>query len=280
MNWLEKWEKKRDRVLVMGVLNLTLDSFHDGGSYPTNKTAVNRALAMVDEGADIIDIGGESSRPGAAPVSEGEELVRVLPAMKGIRKRSEIMLSIDTTKATVAAEAIACGATIVNDISALRSDLEMARVIAKNKAFVVLMHMQGTPRTMQENPTYDDPVREISGFLRERIKVALEASIPCQRIIVDPGIGFGKKLEHNLAILQNLNRFTGLEAPILVGLSQKSFIGQILGSSTEDRLAGTIAANAIAVANGANIIRVHDVKEGRRTADVACRLRRRNAQNT
>jgi len=277
MNWLEKWEKKRDRVLVMGVLNLTPDSFYDGGSYPTQRAAVNRALEMVDEGADIIDIGGESSRPGAAPVSEREELGRVLPVIKRIRKQSEIMLSIDTTKATVAAEAIACGTTIVNDISALRSDPGMARVIARNKVFLVLMHMQGTPRTMQHDPIYGDPVREISGFLQERIKVALGASIPCQRIIVDPGIGFGKKLEHNLVILQNLNRFATLEVPILVGLSRKSFIGEILGSSAEDRLTATIAANAIAVANGANIIRVHDVKEGRRTADVACRLRRRNA---
>jgi len=266
-------------VLVMGVLNLTPDSFHDGGSYPTHKAAVNRALEMVEEGADIIDIGGESTRPGAAPVSEREELGRVLPVIKGIRKQSEIMLSIDTTKATVAAEAIACGTTIVNDISALRSDPGMARVIARNKVFVVLMHMQGTPRTMQHNPTYDDPVREISDFLRKRIRVALGASIPSRRIIVDPGIGFGKKLEHNLVILQNLNRFAALEVPILVGLSRKSFIEQILGSSAEDRLTGTIAANAIAVANAANIIRVHDVKEGRRTADIACRLQRRNAQD-
>lgn len=279
MNWLEEWEKKRDRVLVMAVLNLTPDSFHDGGSYPTHKAAVNRALEMVEEGADIIDIGGESSRPGAAPVSEREELGRVLPVIKGIRKRSEIMLSIDTTKATVAAEAIVCGTTIVNDISALRSDPGMARVIARNKVFVVLMHMQGTPRTMQHNPTYDDPVREISDFLRKRIRVALGASIPSRRIIVDPGIGFGKKLEHNLVILQNLNRFAALEVPILIGLSHKSFIEQILGSSAEDRLTGTIAANAIAVANAANIIRVHDVKEGRRTADIACRLRKRNAQD-
>ena len=279
MNWLEEWEKKRDRVLVMGVLNLTPDSFHDGGSYPTHKAAVNRALEMVEEGADIIDIGGESTRPGAAPVSECEELRRVLPVIKGIRKQSEIMLSIDTTKATVAAEAIACGTTIVNDISALRSDPGMTRVIARNKVFVVLMHMQGTPGTMQDNPTYDDPVGEISDFLQERIKVALGASIPCRRIIVDPGIGFGKKLEHNLVILQNLNRFAALEVPILVGLSRKSFIEQILGSSAEDRLTGTIAANAIAVANAANIIRVHDVKEGRKTADIACRLQRRNAQD-
>jgi len=279
MNWLEEWEKKRDRVLVMAVLNLTPDSFHDGGSYPTQKAAVNRALEMVEEGADIIDIGGESTRPGAAPVSEREELGRVLPVIKGIRKQSEIMLSIDTTKATVAAEAIACGTTIVNDISALRSDPAMARVIARNKVFVVLMHMQGTPRTMQHNPTYDDPVREISDFLQKRIRVALGASIPSRRIIVDPGIGFGKKLEHNLVILQNLNRFAALEVPILIGLSHKSFIEQILGSSAEDRLTGTIAANAIAVANAANIIRVHDVKEGRRTADIACRLQRRNAQD-
>lgn len=279
MNWLEEWEKKRDRVLVIGVLNLTPDSFHNGGSYPTQKAAVNRALEMVEEGADIIDIGGESSRPGAAPVSEREELRRVLPVIKGIRKQSEIMLSIDTTKATVAAEAIACGTTIVNDISALRLDPGMARVIARNKVFVVLMHMQGTPGTMQDSPTYNDPVREISDFLRERIKVALGASIPCRRIIVDPGIGFGKKLEHNLVILRNLNRFTALEVPILVGLSRKSFIEQILGSSAEDSLTGTIAANAIAVANAANIIRVHDVKEGRTTADIACRLQRRNDQN-
>lgn len=265
--------KKRDRVLVMGVLNLTPDSFYDGGSYPTTGFAIERALQMEEEGADIIDVGGESSRPGAKPVSPTLELERVVPVIEGIHKQSDILLSVDTTKATVAAEAIACGASIVNDISALRFDPDLVSVVAESGAFVVLMHMLGRPKTMQLAPTYTDLVEEIKSFLGERIEAAVDLGLPRERIIIDPGIGFGKRVEHNLAILRGLSSFASLGAPVLIGLSRKSFLGEILNLPVEERLEGTIAANAVAVVNGADIIRVHDVKEGRRTADVARRLR-------
>lgn len=265
--------RRRGQVLVMGVLNLTPDSFYDGGRYVTPQVAVERALAMVEEGADIIDIGGESSRPGAWPVPPAEELERVIPVIEGIRKRSDILLSIDTTKGAVAAEAIEAGVSIVNDISALRFDPEMADVIADRGVFIVLMHMLGTPETMQNDPSYDDPVEEIKAFFAERIETAVSAGIPAEKIIIDPGIGFGKRLSDNLALLRKLASFNHLGAPILIGLSRKSFLGEILDLPAEERLEGTIAANAIAVLNGADIIRVHDVKEGRRTAAVAQALR-------
>ncbi len=228
---------------------------------------------MVHDGADIIDVGGESSRPGAAPVPVEVELARVVPVIAGIREKSEVLISIDTTKARVAREALAAGATIVNDISALRFDPEMASVVADAGAFVVLMHMQGTPRTMQENPIYTDPVAEIKAFFADRMEAAVRAGIPESRIILDPGIGFGKRLEHNLAILRGIGSFLELGAPVLIGLSRKSFLGEILDLPAEERLVGTIAANAVAVRNGADIIRVHDVKEGRETVEVARRLR-------
>ncbi|MEA3356716.1 MAG: dihydropteroate synthase [Candidatus Bipolaricaulota bacterium] len=265
--------EERERVLVMGVINVTPDSFYAGGRYDTAAPAIEHGLRLCKEGADIIDIGGESSRPGAAPVSINEEIERVLPVIAGIHKRSDVLISIDTTRAKVAREAITAGASIVNDISALRFDEKLARVIAENGAWVVLMHMQGTPETMQQAPRYTDPVREIKDFLGERIAAATAAGISPSRIIIDPGIGFGKKLEHNLAILREINSLTTLGPPVLIGLSRKSFLGEILGLPAKSRLEGTIAANAIAVANGVDIIRVHDVKEGKRTVEVARRLR-------
>ena len=260
-------------MLVMGVLNITPDSFFTGGRYTRPEDAIERGLRMAQEGADIIDIGGESSRPGAQSISLPEELDRVLPVIEGVHRKSDVLLSVDTTKAAVAEEAIACGASIVNDISALRFDPKMAKAIGESERFVILMHMLGTPETMQVNPTYTDPVNEIKAFLAERIEAAVNSGIDNERIIIDPGIGFGKRLEHNLALLKELSRFATLRAPILVGLSRKSFLGKLLDLPSEERLEGTIAANAIAIANGADIIRVHDVKEGRRTADVAYRLR-------
>ena len=273
MKRLNEWVKNRERVLVMGTLNLTPDSFYDGGRYSTEAAAIERALRMVEEGADIIDIGGESSRPGARPVSAAEELERVIPVIEGIHRRTDILLSVDTTRAAVATEAIEAGASIVNDISALRFDPKMAGVVAKSNAFVVLMHMKGMPETMQNGPSYNNPAEEIKAFLAERIEVAISAGIPADKIIIDPGIGFGKRLSDNLAIIRGLPRFSALGAPILVGLSRKSFLGDILNLPAEERLEGTIAANAIAILNGADIIRVHDVKEGRRTADVVRALR-------
>ena len=270
---LDEWMRHRDRVLVMGVLNVTPDSFYDGGHYSDVATAVDHALTMCRDGADIIDIGGESSRPGANPVPAETELLRVIPVVAGIREKSDVLISIDTTKAQVAREAISAGADMVNDISALRFDPEMAPLIAETGTYVVLMHMQGTPRTMQEKPTYSDPVAEIKAFFSARMEMAVRAGISEARIILDPGIGFGKLLEHNLAILRGIPSFLELGAPILIGLSRKSFLGEILNLPVEDRLVGTIAANAIAVRNGADIIRVHDVKEGKQTVEVARRLR-------
>jgi len=273
MKRLNGWVKERERVLVMGTLNLTPDSFYDGGRYPTRTAAIERALQMVEEGADIIDIGGESSRPGARPVSATEELERVIPVIEGIHRQTDILLSIDTTKAAVATEAIEAGASIVNDISALRFDPKMAGVAVDRGVFIVLMHMKGRPETMQRGPSYDDPVEEIKAFFAERIEMAISSGIPTDKIIIDPGIGFGKRLSDNLAIIRGLSRFSALGAPILVGLSRKSFLEEILNLPAEERLEGTIAANAVAILNGADIIRVHDVKEGKRTADVARALR-------
>jgi len=274
MEELREWVRKRDRVLVMGVLNVTPDSFYDGGAHTTVSGALDRALQMIEEGADLIDVGGASSRPGSCRVSASEELERIGPVVEGIRARSHVLLSVDTTWAEVARQAIVAGAQVVNDISALRFDPDLASVVAEAGAFLVLMHMQGEPGTMQVAPSYVDPVAEISAFLEERMRAAQSAGVPCGRLIVDPGIGFGKRLEHNLAILRGLEAFTTLGAPVLVGLSRKAFLGEILGLAPHERLEGTIAANAVAVARGADIIRVHDVKEGRRTADVARRLRR------
>jgi dihydropteroate synthase len=273
MTRLEEWFKTRDRVLVMGVLNVTPDSFYDGGRYGHFDAAVARGLQMVEEGADIIDVGGESSRPGTTSVSLDEELERAIPVIRRLRQESDVLLSIDTTKAAVAEKALAAGASIINDISALRFDEKMVEIGAKRGAFIILMHMLGTPETMQRSPHYTDVVAEIMTFLSARIATAIRGGVPRQRILIDPGIGFGKRVEDNLAILRNLAQFKDLGGPLVVGLSRKSFLGQILDAPVEERLVGTIAANAIAVINGADVIRVHDVKQGRQTADLAYRLR-------
>ncbi len=271
--WLDNWMRRRDRVLVMGVLNVTPDSFFDGGRHPSTAAAVKHAVAMIADGVDIIDVGGESSRPGAAPVPAEVEIARVVPVIAEIRTRSDVLISIDTTKAKVARAALEAGANIVNDISALRFDPEMPSLIATTGAYAVLMHMQGTPRTMQQNPSYSNPVAEIKAFLAARMEAAVRAGVLEGRIILDPGIGFGKRLEHNLAVVRAISAFAELGPPVLIGLSRKSFLGEILNVGVTDRLAGTIAANAIAIRNGADIIRVHDVKEGKQTAVVAHRLR-------
>jgi dihydropteroate synthase len=263
-----------ERVLVMGILNVTPDSFYGGSRTFLSAGAAERALRMVDEGADVIDIGGESTRPGSRPVPPEVEMERVLPAIEAIRRRSEIPISIDTRKATVAREALARGASVVNDVSALRFDPELAAVVAEGGASVILMHMQGEPETMQVAPSYAEVVSEVVAFLTARVEAAIAAGIPRARILVDPGIGFGKRLEDNLALLRGLPRLRSLGCPIVVGLSRKRFLGDLQGGlAVEERLEGTIAANAVAVVNGADVLRVHDVKEGRRTADVARRLR-------
>jgi len=273
MDGLSDWIRARDRVLVMGILNVTPDSFYDGGRFVDTSQAVERALRMEADGADIIDVGGESSRPGADPVSPETEIERILPVIEGIRRRSRVLLSVDTTKAAVAHEALLTGASIVNDISAFRLDDEMANVVARCDAYAILMHMRGVPKTMQEAPEYADVLAEVGAFLDERKHAAEAAGIPHDHLFVDPGIGFGKRLSDNLALLAGLQEIAAMGSPVVVGVSRKSFLGRLLDVDAGDRLEGTIAANAIAIANGADIIRVHDVKEGRRTAHVAFRLR-------
>ncbi|MBE0636710.1 dihydropteroate synthase [Candidatus Bipolaricaulota bacterium] len=262
-----------DRVLIMGILNVTPDSFYDGGRAYETDAAIDKALAMIEQGADIIDIGGESSRPGADAISVEQELDRVIPVVRRLRAKSSILISVDTTKAAVARASLDAGADLVNDISALRFDPAMASTIAQAQAMVVLMHMQGTPQTMQQAPVYQDVVTDVCAFLMERAQFALDAGIARDHIIVDPGIGFGKRLEHNLELLRQLPKLASCGYPLLVGLSRKSFLGQILDLPASERLEGTIVLNAVAILGGASIIRVHDVKEGRRTADVAVRLR-------
>ena len=252
-----------DRPLVMGVLNVTPDSFSDGGKYAKPRAAVRRATEMIKQGANIIDIGGESTRPGAEPVDAETEIERVIPVIESIRKKSDIPISIDTYKARVAEIAISAGADIVNDISALQFDQAMPDVVANCKVPVVLMHMKGTPGQMQQDPHYDDCVGEIQQFFRDRIEFCKLAGIDKSKIILDPGIGFGKRLFDNTEILANLETFKIFSLPIMIGVSRKSFIGMInpTDSRAANRIGGSIAAALLAIQNGANIVRVHDVAE-------------------
>lgn len=243
----------------MGVVNVTTDSFYDGGRYVEPERAIAHALDLVEQGADIIDIGGESTRPGACSVSEQDELAHVIPVIKGLAHRVSVPISIDTTKSRVAQVAVDCGASIINDVSALRQDSAMASVIARSHAAVVLMHMQGTPQTMQQSPQYSDVVGEVVDFLDERLQNAIRAGIARTNIILDPGFGFGKLLNHNLSLLDGLSAFAALNRPILVGLSRKAFIGKVVERAVEHRAWGTAAAVALAVDRGAHIVRVHDV---------------------
>ncbi len=257
------------RPWLMGVLNVTPDSFFDGGRYFSVEKAVARGLELVSQGIDILDIGGESSRPGSNPISAKEEMERVLPVIRGLRPRVSCLLSIDTTKALVARAALAEGVEIINDISALRFDQEMVKVAAESRAGVVLMHMKGTPQTMQINPYYEDVIAEISGFFRERMDYVREKGIPAERIILDPGIGFGKRLEDNLRLINELDSFLSFQRPLLVGISRKSFIGQILNLPAEERLEGTVASAVISLMRGAAILRVHDPQAVSRAIRVA-----------
>ncbi|MBP7736250.1 MAG: dihydropteroate synthase [Spirochaetes bacterium] len=262
-----------DRVRIMGILNVTPDSFYDGGRYADPDRAAERAYCMRDEGADIIDIGGESTRPGAKPVPAGEEIDRICPVIERIAGDIGVPLSVDTNKAAVARAALAAGASIVNDISGLTFDGAMAGVVAERGAAVVLMHIQGTPETMQRDPRYADLVSEICAFLAAAAERALASGIGREKIIVDPGIGFGKTLEDNYRIIKNLHEFRKLGFPVLVGLSRKSLIGKLYGGDA-DRLPATIALNAASVLNGADIIRVHDVKEHRLALEAMEMLKR------
>ncbi len=252
------------KPVVMGILNVTPDSFSDGGKFNRVDAAVNRCEEMLEEGAKIIDVGGESTRPGSEPVPEEEELKRVIPVIEEIRKRlgDSFFISIDTYKSRVAKEALSAGADIVNDISGFRFDEKMAEVVAEFKCPAVVMHIKGTPKDMQKNPYYEDVMGEIVDYFRKVIKKAEEKGVNREQLIVDPGIGFGKRLEDNLCILKKLNELKVLGRPILIGASRKSFIGKITGVEVpEKRVAGSISAAVISAANGAKIVRVHDVKE-------------------
>jgi dihydropteroate synthase len=245
---------------LMGVVNVTPDSFSDGGLYLDAGAAVAHGRELVEQGAAILDIGGESTRPGADLVPEDEELRRVVPAIEGLADCGAA-ISVDTSKAAVAAAALEAGASIVNDVTALRGDPEMAAVCAERGATVILMHMLGNPRTMQENPVYDDVVDDVKGFLVERIETATATGIEEERIYVDPGIGFGKTTAHNLELLRRLGELRELRRPLVVGTSRKGFIGKVDGSAANERLGGTIASSVWAAAEGADVLRVHDVVE-------------------
>jgi dihydropteroate synthase len=262
-----RWEF-RDRGIawggdtrIMGILNVTPDSFSDGGLYPTVEAAAARGEALVEQGAAILDIGGESTRPGAAEVPAAEECNRVVPVIRALRARTDATLSLDTRKAAVAREGLAAGAHIINDVSALTHDPEMAAVVAESGAGVVLMHMQGSPETMQTAPHYHDVVREVCDFLASRIDACEQAGIPRSRIAIDPGIGFGKTVEHNLALLRGLPRLAALGCPVVVGVSRKRFLGALTGRAPADRLAAGLGAQAYAALHGAHVLRVHDVLE-------------------
>ncbi len=245
--------------LLMGVVNVTPDSFSDGGRYLDPAAAIAHGLRLAAEGADLLDVGGESTRPGAAPVDAQEELRRVIPVIAGLCRRAAILVSVDTSKAVVAREAIAAGAQVINDVTALCGDPGMLEVVVQSGAGVCVMHMQGTPRTMQANPTYGNVVREVIAFLRGRRDALLSAGIAPDRIALDPGIGFGKTVEHNLALLSNAWQLHELGCPILVGPSRKSFIGKVLRLEQADLTAGTIGVALALARQRVHILRVHDV---------------------
>jgi dihydropteroate synthase len=245
----------------MGILNVTPDSFSDGGRFMSREDAVEQALRMVGEGADIIDVGGESTRPGASAVSLEEELERVVPVIEGIVRQSDVPVSVDTTRAAVARAALKAGARVINDVSALTLDEDMVAVARDSRAGLVLTHMRGSPRTMQTDPHYEDVVAEVSAYLDSRVRGLTADGIDKQRLSVDPGIGFGKTVDHNLRLLAGLEDIGACGVPVVVGLSRKSFLGKLTGRATGDRLAGSLAALVFCILNGAHIMRVHDVAE-------------------
>jgi dihydropteroate synthase len=247
------------RTLVMGVLNVTPDSFADGGRFFDRDRAIEHGLTMAREGADIIDVGGESTRPFSEPVPADEEMERVLPVIESLAGEVDVPVSIDTTKAEVARAALAAGAGMLNDVSALRFDREMAAVAAESGAPLVVMHMKGTPGDMQKDPHYDDLIGEILAFLEKVVQEAVQAGVRREQILIDPGIGFGKTFDHNLQLIRDLDRLSAVGRPLVIGCSRKAFIGHILGKEADDRDPGTMAAAAAAVMNGAHVVRVHNV---------------------
>jgi dihydropteroate synthase len=258
------------RSYVMGILNVTPDSFSDGARFFDLDAAIKHGMEMAEQGADIIDVGGESTRPGADPVSADEEIRRTAPVISELSKRIDIPLSIDTTKADVAARALDAGAEIVNDISALRADPQMVDVAVSYQVPVVLMHMLGSPKTMQKNICYDSIIEDITDFLKERVVFAVSKGVERNKIMIDPGIGFGKSVENdNFEIIREMGRFASLKLPILVGPSRKAFIGRLLNADVDERDLGTLATVSIAIYNGANIVRVHNVAQMKMAAKVA-----------
>jgi dihydropteroate synthase len=259
---------------VMGVINVTPDSFSDGGEFLDPSTAIAHGIALAADGADLLDVGGESTRPGSDPVTADVELARVLPVIRGLREAVVVPISIDTTKAEVAEAAIAAGASFVNDVSALRADQRMAGVVAAAGVPVCLMHMLGIPKTMQDDPRYDDVVAEVAAFLADRVRAAGAGGIAADAICIDPGIGFGKTGEHNLSLLRHLDAIAAVGPPVVVGVSRKRFLGSITGEPEGGRAVATAAANVEAVRRGAWMVRVHDVRETREALAVAAAIER------
>ena len=253
-------------TVIMGIINYTPDSFSDGGAYQSVRHATESALEMIENGAEIIDIGGESTRPGAEPIPESVELKRTIPIISALRKKSPVWISIDTYKSSIARAALDAGADIINDISGLQFDYTMPQIAAEYNVPVIVMHILGEPRNMQKNPVYSNVVKEIYRYFEERIQSLVENGVAEDKIILDPGIGFGKTVEHNLQLINNLHSFAKLNKPLLIGPSRKSFIGKILNVEVDDRVEGTGAAVCISIVRGAHIVRVHDVKAMSRIA--------------
>jgi dihydropteroate synthase len=268
------------RPLVMGIVNVTPDSFSDGGLYATTEAAVALGLRLIEEGADLLDIGGESTRPGSRPVALAVELERVLPVVQGLAERTTVPISVDTSKAEVARQALAAGAHVINDVTALQGDPAMAAVVRDSGAGVVLMHAQGTPETMQVNPTYEDVVAEVVGFLQARLQAVADLGIAGPRVVLDPGIGFGKTYEHNVKLLAKLDELRRLGRPVCLGVSRKGFLKTISGRPVERRLAGSLAVACFAIGQGvAQVLRVHDVAETRDAIEVYMAIRRAGGVN-
>ena len=256
----------------MGILNVTPDSFSDGGQFNSAQEAVDHALKMINDGVDIIDIGGGSTRPGAKPVPLKEELKRIKPVIKAIRQQTDCLISIDTYKASVAEVALDLGADIINDISSLSYDKNMANLVSTRKVPIILMHMQGSPQNMQLNPSYNNLINDLILFFKTKIEIANKAGVLNNMIILDPGIGFGKQMEDNFEIIRELKQIKAMGYPILLGPSRKSFIGEVLNLPVEERLEGTMASITVGIINGANIVRVHDVIETKRTISIVEKL--------
>lgn len=264
----QSWLKHQSYTLIMGILNMTPDSFSDGGQFKSHDKAIDHALKMVEEGANIIDIGGESTRPGAEAVQLEEELSRTIPIIEAIRLKSDCLISIDTYKSKVAKAALVSGADMVNDISGLTFDHNMASLVAERNVPVIIMHIKGKPGDMQKNPNYDNLIKEIKAFFEVQIAIAKKAGIDSGNIILDPGIGFGKRLEDNFEIIRELGQISTMGYPVLLGPSRKSFIGFTLDLPIEERIEGTLASITAGVINGARIVRVHDIRATRRTLTI------------